>query len=461
MKYLFHCLLFFIISISSIQAQGCDTTIIVENNDFLKKIINSKEYVYATTGGGASSILPLNEVIFREKEQSIYKTPQNVYIRLSATGFLYKMVYHDDSTIAFNRIDRTVNFNYNAHAYSFSNGEDLYNYGGYGFWKNNGTIKRYNFKTNEWSAEPCDKEVINQFNPINNAWFDPIEQKLHVPYKTIVNDGLKDNEPQKGKVNNMSFVLDLKTMKWQNNGKANEKVIEIMRNGEIAISTSRGLMVLSHEQLYLIDFKSNKIFHLNDNIIAQVVFKLKDGQMLCHQGDLLHFYDPRTKKSESIKIDLSRFVALPYPVIEPTISYFYFTGIAIILIGLIILYSRQKRKKKIAQKPIELSKPDFKVNFTETEIALISMLIGKSKLNLTASITEINYILGVKDKNIGMQKKVRSDIFKSINEKFNIFSNSDEILIKSIRSESDKRYYEYMIDKNMIESISAFLEPKI
>ena len=60
-----------------------------------------------------------------------------------------------------------------------------------------------------------------------------------------------------------------------------------------------------------------------------------------------------------------------------------------------------------------------------------------------------------------MQKKVRSDMFKSINEKFNILSNSDEILIKSIRSESDKRYYEYMIDKDMIESISAFLDPKM
>jgi hypothetical protein len=69
--------------------------------------------------------------------------------------------------------------------------------------------------------------------------------------------------------------------------------------------------------------------------------------------------------------------------------------------------------------------------------------------------------MGVKDKNIGMQKKVRSDVFKSINEKFNIFSNSDEILIKSIRSESDKRYYEYMIDKEMVESINAYLNLEI
>ena len=460
MKPLFHYFLFFIISISSIKAQGSDTTIIVENNDFLKKVIASKEYVYSFLGE-PRCILPFNEEIFREKGQLLYKTPQNLYIRLDGTGFLFKMVHHDDSTIAFNRIDNTVNFNYNAGAYSFSNGEDLYNYGGYGFWKNNGTIRRYNFKTKEWMAEPCDKEVINQYNPINNAWYDPIEKKLHVPFKTIVNDGLIYNESQKGKINENSFVLDLKTMKWQNIGKANEKVIEIMRNGKIAISTRRGLMVLFHEQLFLIDFKSNKVFHLDDNTTAQVVFQMDKGQIIYHQGDILHVYNPRTKKSDTLKIDLSRFVALPYPVIEPTFPNFYFKAIAIILIGLIILYTRQLRRKKIAKKTIELSKPDFKVNFTETEVALISMLVGRSKLNLTASITEINYILGVKDKNIGMQKKVRSDIFKSINEKFNIFSNSDEVLIKSIRSSSDKRYYEYMIDKDLIESISAFLDPKM
>jgi hypothetical protein len=452
--------LFFTIFLSSIKAQGSDTTIIVENNDFLKQIISSKEYVYASSGK-PGCILPFNEGILSEKGQIVYKTPQNLYIRLEATGFLFKMVYHNDSVVAFNRIDNTDNFNYNFGAYSFSNGEDLYNYGGYGFWKNNGTLRRYNFKTKDWTAALSDKEVINQYNPINNAWFDPIEQKLHVPFKTIVNDGLIDNEPQKGKVNDNSFILDLKTMKWQHNGNANKELLKIVRNGEMAISTKRGLMVLSHEQLYLIDFKSNKVFHLDDNIIAQFVHKLEKGQIIYHQGNLLHVYNLKTKKSDSITIELSNFIALPYPVIEPPCPYFYFIAIGIFFIGLIILYNRKMKRKTLAKKTIELTKPVFKVNFTETEIALISMLIAKSKTGLTASITEINYILGVKDKNIGMQKKVRSDIFKSINDKFNIFSNSDEILIKSIRSESDKRYYEYMIDKETIESISAFLDPEI
>ena len=117
--------------------------------------------------------------------------------------------------------------------------------------------------------------------------------------------------------------------------------------------------------------------------------------------------------------------------------------------------------KKISKKRTESAKLDFKINFSETEISLMNMLVAKSKINLTATIDEINYTLGVKDKNIGMQKKIRSEVFNNINEKYSIFSNSDNSLIKSIRSSSDKRNFEYMIDEAMIESITAFLDSRI
>jgi len=460
MKSLFNYCLLFIISVSSIKAQVSDTTIKVRNNDFLKKIINSKEYVYLSVGE-PRCILPFDKDIFSEKGQILYKTPKNLYIRLDATGFLFKMINYNDSIVEFNRIDHTVNFNYNIAAYSFSNGEDLYNYGGYGFWKNNGTLRKFNFKSKEWMAEPCDKEVINQFNRVNNAWFDPIGKKLYIPFETIVNDGLKDNEPKRGKVNDNSFILDLETMTWQNNGNANAKAMEIIRNSEIAISTRRGLMVLFREQLYLIDFKLNKVFRLNDNTTAQNVLRLDKGQIFYHQGKSLHIYNPRTKITDSLSIDLAKFVPLPYPVIEPNFSYLSITLIAAFLISIIILYVRKMRRNKLAKERIKPAKPDFKINFSETEIALINMLVAKSQLNLTANIDEINYTLGVKDKNIGLQKKIRSDVFNHINEKYSIFSNSDNSLIKSIRSSSDKRNFEYKIDEEMIESITAYLDSNI
>jgi len=131
--------------------------------------------------------------------------------------------------------------------------------------------------------------------------------------------------------------------------------MEIIRNSEIAISTRRGLMVLFREQLYLIDFKLNKVFRLNDNTTAQNVLRLDKGQIFYHQGKSLHIYNPRTKITDSLSIDLAKFVPLPYPVIEPNFSYLSITLIAAFLISIIILYVRKMRRNKLAKERI---KPD-------------------------------------------------------------------------------------------------------
>ena len=79
-----------------------------------------------------------------------------------------------------------------------------------------------------------------------------------------------------------------------------------------------------------------------------------------------------------------------------------------------------KRKKQHTAQKITTINAENEVEFTEGELALISLLVTKSKKNKTAVISEINYVLGIKDKNTGLQKKVRSDTINSINEKFKI-----------------------------------------
>jgi len=98
------------------------------------------------------------------------------------------------------------------------------------------------------------------------------------------------------------------------------------------------------------------------------------------------------------------------------------------------------------------------LKLSDIEKSLIQMLLEKSTSNQTATINEINYVLGVKDKNIGLQKKVRSEVFNAVNEKFKLISDWDEPLVQSIRSESDKRYFEYMIRKDMIKEAEKVLQ---
>ena len=89
--------------------------------------------------------------------------------------------------------------------------------------------------------------------------------------------------------------------------------------------------------------------------------------------------------------------------------------------------------------------------FTDIEQRLLELLKQKSLLNETATPAEINYVLGVKDKNVGLQKKVRSDVINSINEKYKQMTGNEDSLIQSIRNENDKRHLEYFIDPDFAQ----------
>ena len=92
-----------------------------------------------------------------------------------------------------------------------------------------------------------------------------------------------------------------------------------------------------------------------------------------------------------------------------------------------------------------------------TEISLIDMLLQASLANEKIEIHQINHVLGIKDKNVGLQKKVRSDVIKGINERFKYATSQDIQLVLSVRSETDKRYFEYFIAKDQIKEVQKLI----
>ena len=133
----------------------------------------------------------------------------------------------------------------------------------------------------------------------------------------------------------------------------------------------------------------------------------------------------------------------------------FLIGIAIIGLIFIIVYLILKQKKKsdgITQQidnQVERQIDKKSTNeFTDIEQRLIALLKQKSLLKQTVTPAEINYVLGVKDKNVGLQKKVRSDVINSINEKYKQMTGNENSLIQNVRNENDKRHLEYFIDPN-------------
>jgi hypothetical protein len=275
-----------------------------------------------------------------------------------------------------------------------------------------------------------------------------------------VNAALKDNEVMYGKITPISYVFDLKKKDWNVLGESTSKAIELLKAGRLSLSTNSGLMLLGYEQLYLFDFSNNEILQYDDNVFAQLYMRITDNNFVFHLGNKLYSVDKFTAAIDSVELDLQHFKKIGAKIYSPIKDYTW----AFVLGGIALLYLSYLSIKTIIDRRIAklksttLETKNFKFEFSDIEKSLIHMLLEKSKSNQTDTINEINYILGVKDKNIGLQKKVRSEVFNAVNEKFKLISDWDEPLVQSIRSENDKRYFEYMIRKDMIKEAERVMQ---
>ena len=457
-------ILFFIIASLTFSeitfSQVSDSIAVSKKADFFKKIKNTKEYLYAVESNSQNVFLNIPFGVYPEKTQIAIKAGDEVYVKFDNTSFLFKMIGLTDSTAVFKRIDKTVNFNYCNAALNFNIGNDIYNYGGYGFWKNNGLIRKFDPKSGEWSIIKTNIEVPQQLFENTNSWFDYKQSLLYTAYQVDVNAALKDNEVMYGKITPISYVFDFNKKDWKSLGRPTDKAIEILKAGRLNLSTYNGLMLLAFEQLYLIDFRNNEVLQYDDNVFAQLYMRITDRNFVYHLNDKLYSCDKYTGAIDSFDLNLKRFKKTGIKIYEPVKDYTWAYMIAgAILLILIFISIRILIEKRVAKlKSVGQETKNFKFEFSDIEKALIQMLLEKSKSNQTATISEINYVLGVKDKNIGLQKKVRSEVFNSVNEKFKLISDWDEPLVQSIRSESDKRYFEYMIRKDMIKEAERVMQ---
>lgn len=434
-----------------------DSLVYVRSNPFLTNLLGEKEYTYPIyTGAGA--FLKFTNPLFNERGQSIIKTQKSCYVVLNGSGFLFRLENPGDSILRFKRIEKTVNINYNQGAYIFHEGQDIYSYGGYGFWKNNGTLRKFSFQAEEWDVEPLSAELYPQISPLALVWFDPVQRRLYLPFQSITNAGLKDRSHIRGKFIDGAHYLSLKTLDWTQMGKTNEKVIEMMRVASLVINTNRGPLILWNEDLCLLNYTKNEVRKLKDPHTAQSAIKLTNTNTLTyHKNTHLYTYQSSEQKYDSIPLDLDTFESIGQPIYKSSLNPLLFVVLGVM--GFAAVFGVRKydlTKTKTKEGPL-VEHTAYQVSFSDVEKSLLSMFIQRAKNKQTAVITDINYILGVKEKNTGLQKKVRSDVFNSINEKYRYITKQNDPLIQSIRSAMDKRYFEYFINPDQAKELEQLL----
>jgi hypothetical protein len=432
----------------------------VKNSYFLRKIVgNSKSPLVLR--GPAQSFVQFNHPVLGIREQVAIKTAKHFYIAVSGAGRLYLKVAATDSLLYFKRIDGNENINYNLGAYYFASGENIYNQGGYGFWKTNGIIRGFNFKDHEWDVFPTNMEVYNPIFPAS-SWFDVSKSVIYVPYQQVINSGLKGFQSAAGTIIEGMMYLDCKTWDWLKIGKVRNNYINILKTSKIKIYNQTGYFISDGEDVYWFNFLNNSVSKNTNRTLAQSINRLDNSSIQYYKDGILYSYFPGTGALDTLIVDESKFVKEPEALwglqFELAAMWPLLLSLFLFIVSLWYFFkvpSKKDQKKVVETFNVGIKKLD--VSFNQTELSLIDLLIEKSLVGATATINDINYVLGIKDKNVGMQKKVRSDVINGINERFKYATSQDIQLVLRVRSETDKRYFEYFIAKDQIKEVQKLI----
>lgn len=461
----FTIVLLILLGLQSAAQDNVDSTITIDSNPFFHQLISREGKIYIIAGYSEFKGISMKSPILKSLGFELLKLPgKSLFLHFLRSGKLYKLDTSPgvDSSLVFRRIDDTWNYNYNIGATLFSVGNDIYEIGGYGFWKSNGILRKFNFKDQEWDVILLNQEIFPQEAGKYGAisWIDSTERFFYVPFQRIVNDGLIDQGDGKDFVLD-GYRLDINKRRWEYLGKTNKEVFNIFKNASIVFPTTSGILLCYTSRVYHIDYTSNHISVYDNPSLAQSLSRLNNSFFRYYTRDWVYWYNHNNSLYDSIFIDKRKFTLMNIPVWEKHWSSIEIAGSAFFilsLLGLIFWWRSRKQAAIMAEEQKALSSSLASHPFSETELALLLLLVEKTGKGSTANISEINYVLGIKDKNPGMQKKVRSDVINSVNEKFRLLHKGHAQIIQSIRSEADKRYFEYLINRELVADLKKLIE---
>ena len=433
----------------------------VTGSPFLDKITSLQDLECKVFLSKQNEIIPVDGTIFKMNGQELIKTKEKLYLLISQTGVIYQLEDKVDSSFTFHRIDNTININYNIASNNFVWDKHIYSYGGYGFWKLNGHLRAFNFLDKEWDIVPANNEIISN----GHNWFSKNEGRVYVPFQSIVNAGIVGPESIKGAKNYDSYYLDIASKKWVKLGSMHASAKKLVEEAGITNSffaIDSGYIYLNQDEAYYFNFIANKIYKSNNSELNQFFIRRANSNNVFLYKDSIFSFSPENQSFFTKKISSNSFELLNYPIWGLDDNYFYVIAFIVFVLTAFVfsiwLFNKSVNKKLEQSQLKILKSKSVNQAFVGTEVALIALLLKSSKQSMHVEINEINHVLGIKDKNVGLQKKVRSDMINAINEKYQFITQSEISLISSVRKEDDKRFYEYFISATEIKSIERILE---
>ena len=442
------------------QNKDLDTVYKVKITPFLKYIIGLEDLETNINLSLDNHLIPTEGSIFSPNAQDLIKNRDQILVMIQQTGFVFELSNFNDSMAVFKRLDRTVNINYNIGSLNFLYQNQLYSYGGYGFWRANGHLRKFNYTDKEWDIFPLNDEIVT----FGMHWLSRKEGKVYVPIQKTMNAGLIEESEFNKEKESQSYYLDLNQKKWIKLGTIHSETLKLVNKGGSAnfLSLENGIMHVVDDQVIYYDFVHNKIYKCSKADFNQS-FVRRIGMTNCFEyKGFIYIFNNNTQNFNKIVFDVNNFEQLNFPIWGRDKEYDkYFIALLIVLITVILTttFLNRRFKNRMQKNQLKVLKTNsMNQAFIGVEASLIKLMLHAASENRKVEIHQINHVLGIKDKNIGLQKKVRSDVINTINEKYQLLNNNTQPLIVSVRKEDDKRFLEYFIAMSEIKNIQKIID---
>jgi hypothetical protein len=416
--------------------------------------------------------LPINLIPSKLRMERFYlaKNSRGLFYGIDGTGIVFRLS-NSNNKIKATKVDSTYFIGNNFNAFYFTHRDSIYSYGGYGFWKTNGLLRKFDHTLGEWEALMLDKEFPSEFPSVGQIfmWSDEKENKLWLFQRAEHNvfGGDKRNFYQN------IYCLDLNDHTWKDFGKTIESGHQMIfdhSDGVLRINGYKG-----DGEFW--DFRNNRILEIDSITIlnCKSLFKGVTPNLGFTIGNWIYFGNDEANTLDSFAINLPSFKVTGKEIysenskneITNQDSYIILlqrNKLYIILISLLLLsiplyrkfkLGANKRRSKNVHETLDqlhqLESDEKNIPFNELEKLLIKKINFYTKEKGSITIDDINRTLGLSSKNMAVQKKNRNEIINRINTKWEAHTGKKEVLIQKQRSIFDKRNFEYFISKKMID----------
>jgi len=430
------------------------------------------------------SDLPAN---FSNEGYSIVKNPSGLYVFPQGTGRIYQL---DTSSRGYRwrRIDSTYFTGYNFRSIAFSLDSVFYSFGGNGFWTKNGTLRYFNHFSKEWDATMLSEniywtKVVDGFFMVDTALKTLSIKATSAPSHEL----LKSSNAEK--IKDGLYRLNIKTGDWTKMGKMRDT------SHSIVATLPWGLLV---DNFGVLDLASNRYFTFSKRIKSKILGIVSSNRYtypaiatfaidsVLYMGGQFHPYD-------SVVISRADLIDTGIPIYTPLkpqglLDNIEAESFLIVILGFLssflglLLYKAKKNQPTPAVEilssstsldiPLAVAEPETEKHPTsfrstrilelleEREKSLVEYLFYHSVDERLTTIQEINKVIGVQNRSVEIQKRMRSDLIGSINQKLGIITKDKKLVINKQRSEFDKRTFEYFINPIHMELVEKILGMK-